>query len=858
MNSRIRFIVFTVLIVGLFFTLVIQLAKLTIVYGEEYAAMAAQLEEREISVSGARGSILDTNGLPLAYDQKAYNVQFLRDPMRYSESDRAYYTGIIIETIGIVERNGGTTVDTFAIRYDSEEDVYFFDWGQIADKYKARREESWRNNMYVSAKLDDEVTYALSPEETYLFLRRKYQLPSEMGYEEARKVLSIWQDVQLASWVAYEPIDIAYDVNIQTVAEVETHAVELDGMSIADSTVRIYPREDVAAHTIGYLGKIEGEEKLDEMTDLGYNVDDLIGVSGIEASMESFLSGNSAKRQGKSVVEIDNMAVVINELSSSEPTQGDNVVLTIDIALQLALEEALAKNVPAIKAEQIRLFNEDREKLLTKQKYADIKKIEDIDLAETGAAVVIDVNTGDVLAIGSYPSFDLNLFTGGIDFEVFKELNEDEVRTPLFNKAVSSRGTPGSIFKMVTGLGGLMEGELTLEEQIDDGGPYDKYSKPGERAPSCWTKYPSKHQDQTIVEGLKNSCNYFFFTVADRLGIGRLNDWGDKFGLTSLTGIEIPSEVQGYIGNQDILYDNELPINEQKAYIALLVKKRLVETILIISEERDVEYSDTVINDTADELLFLAGVEWTSTKDDPILRDERGIPMGDYVRGILNANLRVSNSIARMNSWDTDITSYLEQLRWDPIMTITTGIGQGLVQVTPIAVSRYVAAVVNGGVVYETHVVDKVIRQDGTVLFDQEPVVFSMLDAPEEYLNALKKGMKDVVEAGGTAERYFKDYEYKDIMGGKTGTAEVSLIDLENNSWFVCFAPYDNPEIAVVVYTPHGYSGGLSSLVAQDIITYYINDSLLVARQTIPQTNTLVPERNLMVPMDSEEEPDEE
>jgi penicillin-binding protein 2 len=135
------------------------------------------------------------------------------------------------------------------------------------------------------------------------------------------------------------------------------------------------------------------------------------------------------------------------------------------------------------------------------------------------------------------------------------------------------------------------------------------------------------------------------------------------------------------------------------------------------------------------------------------------------------------------------------------------------------------------------------------VLFDRAPVVFNTLDAPQEYLDAIKQGMKDVVETGGTAEKYFRDYKYKNDMGGKTGTAEVSLIDLENNSWFVCFAPYENPEIAVVVYTPHGYSGGLSSLVAQDIITYYIDDSKLVAKQTIPLTNALVPENNLLVPL---------
>ena len=165
-----------------------------------------------------------------------------------------------------------------------------------------------------------------------------------MGYEDARKVLSIWQDVQLSSWVAYKPVDVAYNVSIQTVAEIATYSAELEGMTIEDSTVRIYPRSRVAAHTIGYLGRITAEgwgtkEKPGPYMEMEYSIDDLVGIEGIEASMEAYLTGNSAERQGIWQVEVDNMAVVQNVLSSTEPLQGYNVMLTIDIPLQLALEE---------------------------------------------------------------------------------------------------------------------------------------------------------------------------------------------------------------------------------------------------------------------------------------------------------------------------------------------------------------------------------------------------------------------------------------------------------------------------------------------------------------------------------------
>ncbi|MGI5849193.1 MAG: penicillin-binding transpeptidase domain-containing protein [Christensenellales bacterium] len=829
-NIRNRFVVFGIFLIALFAIIFVQLIKLTLIDGDAYAAKSKTLTERKIAISGARGSILDRNGLPLAYDQKSYNVQFYRDPTKSTATDRAFYTNIIIQTIDIVEENGGKTIDTFVIRYEKEKGTFIFDWGDISESAKESREKNWRENMYVGSER--------TPEQIYLYLREKYQIPSEMGYDEARKILSIWQDVQLASWVAYKPVDVAYNVSKQTVADIETHRAELKGMSIAESTVRVYPKGAVAAHIIGYLGRITDEEELAELQNLGYRVDDLVGVEGIEETMESYLTGNSIERQGVKVVEIDNMAVVRNEISSTDPKQGNNVVLTIDIPLQLAVEKSLKENIPRIKSKQLDLYEKEKD-----GDYKDID-LKDINLAESGAAVVLDVSNGDVLAISSYPSFDLNLFSGGISFESYEALSKDPA-APLYNKAVSGRGTPGSIFKMVTGLGGLMENVLTLSEKIDDEGEYTKILLPNGHGPSCWQKNTSKHQGQTIVEGLQNSCNYFFFTVADRLGIELLNKWGEKFGLTGSTGIELPGEAIGQVGNQSILFDPTKSINQQKTYTAALVKNGqfgIVKLINGFAEALDVKYDDELVDETADELIYLAGIKWIADgTDSGILKDENGITMGHHVRKILSDRLQISEKRSRANKWDVEITNMLTQLQWSLYDTITTGIGQGYIQVTPIAVARYVASIANGGLVYETHVVDKVVDQDGTVVFDQQPVVSNTLDAPGNYLAAIKKGMGNVVNAeNGTATGYFKDFEYKDQIGGKTGTAEVSKIDLENNSWFVCFAPYDTPKIAVVVYVPHGYSGGLSSYVAQDIVKFYLDREKMVAEQTIPDSGSLV------------------
>lgn len=927
-NIRNRFLIFGVVFALLFSVLFVQLIKLTLVQGASFAGEMGKLSKRTVTESGARGSIFDRNGLPLAYDVKSYNVRFYKNPLKSSATDRAYYTRIIMDAIKIIERNGGKIIDTFAIKYNDETGGYYFDFGIKNEEAIAKREKNWLSNMYIPKSTK-------TPEQIYLYLRDKYQIPAEMGYVEARKILSIWQEVQLGTWVAYEPVTIAHNVNIQTVAEIETHTAELSGMSISEGTARIYPRGSLAAHIIGYVSPISGStldkygdpnitaddiaaarkllaspfygpiieqeygnisipdnagdlikcpgsltdfgftaSQLNDkkgLQDMGYSVEDYIGADGIEKSMEAYLTGNTAERQGMEKVEVDNMAIVRNILASKAPKQGYNVMLTIDVPLQQAVEESLAKNIPGrIRGEQLVVYDDKKDIDPKREGYKGID-IEDIKLADSGAAVVIDVNTGEILAMASYPSYDPNLFIQGMTEKEFIALGyDDKELAPLLNRAVTSRGTPGSIFKMVTGLGALMEGQTdpkkgtTLDERISCGYEYTAILAPNSnRGPRCWQKNSSKHARQTIVEGLMNSCDYYFYTLSERLGIAGLDKWGEKFGLTEKTGIELPNEVAGQIGNQQVLYDPTKSIYDQATSLPLLVKRGkqygLVTLLNSIAGQRGVQYNEKTISDTADALIRLAGITWTPDPNDRnILKDENGVAMGEHVRSVLSEKMNIPSKSSRGNGWDTQISSIINQLIWSPFMSITSGIGQGVVLVTPVAVARYVSAIVNGGTVYQAHVVDKVVDQSGQVVFDQQPEVYGTLGAPQEYLDKIMLGMGSVVnDANGTAAKYFKNFKYKYYIGGKTGTAEITSIDLENNSWFVCFAPYksadakenrdfkeydlpEKPEIAVVVYVPHGYSGGLSSYIAQDIVQFYLDREQQVAKQTIPKSGSLV------------------
>lgn len=791
------------------------LFNLTVIQGETYRAESDDNMTRTLTVSANRGSILDSSGVPLAYDKTSYNINFYRDPLRTGEKWRAIYTDIILQTIEILERNGNEVIDTFSIRRD-ENGAYYFYWGGITSESAiASRERLWRSNMSI-----DETATA---EEAFNTLRQRYMIPDELDYETAHKVLSIWQEVQNYAFKSYVPVVIAYDVDASTVAEITQRANDLEGMSAVQSYTRVYPRGALASHVVGYMSKVYSEEQLEELSEKGYSADALVGVSGVEATMEEYLTSNSGERMGKQVVEIDSRGKVTRVLSETEASPGYDVVLTIDADLQKKVEEALESNIQSINQTQQQIYNANLEKYQQKEQDRGGTATR---FAKTGAAIVMDVNTGQVLALASYPSYDPNLFTGGISEEDYATLN-DETTTPLFNKAISSRAEPGSIFKMVTGYAGLMEGAITPETTIDCQTEFSEIVTQG-RAPSCWQKDPSKHTDENIVKALKDSCNYYFYTVANNLGISKLNKWADIFGLTSQTGVELTGEVTSHVANQQVLYDNTKDIRtgqlNSKPYLVLeAVKKQLH----LFGTMRNVEYSDEQVETAATRIVQLVG----STTD-----------IGPAIRSILREELDIPESISYARRWHLTINSILYEITWNPIQTVITGIGQSVTAVTPIAVARYISAIANGGTVYQSTIIKRVVDQDGTVIQESDPKVVSTLGDRNGYLDLIREGMREVISAedGGTGADMFVGFPYVNDMAAKTGTAQVGTIDLENTAWFVAYTPIENAEIAVVIYIPNGYSGALAGQAARDIIGFYRDRQEQQENSTLPQPGELV------------------
>ncbi len=520
--------------------------------------------------------------------------------------------------------------------------------------------------------------------------------PGAFSPEDIRAVAGVLYELYLRAREVYQiPYLFAEDVDIDFISRVKE--LSLAGVVIEATTVRQY-HTAYAAHLLGRVGLMSEEEwatykDLDQDGDgvPDYQMDDTIGKEGIEKAFESYLRGTPGKR----ALERSTSGKVVSETWLTEPKPGDNVVLTIDLDLQMAVEDILANALPNLISKEV-----------------------------AGAScVVLDVNSAEVLASASYPTFRLATYSS--DYQT----NVENPLKPLFNRALQGTYAPGSTFKMVTAIAGLEEGIITPSTRILDEGRYTFY--PG-IAPQCWIyrQYHTTHGWQNVTAAIKNSCNYFFYDVGRQLGIQRLTDFASRFGLGQKTGLEL-SESQG----------------------------------------------------------VMAGPEYTQ---------------------------KVGGT-------------------WYDGNTLSVAIGQESSQFTPIQLANYIATLVNGGTRNSTHLLKEVKSSDfSQVLYTYQPQVLSTIEIQDKNLDAVKAGMLALTTEGSVA-KYFKDLGV--TVGAKTGSAQVSA-QTESNAVFVCFAPYDKPEVAVAIVVEHGGSGSELGAMAADILSCYF--SAQETREELLTENTLI------------------
>ena len=820
-----RYAAFLVVLFGIFVWLVSGLINLQLRQSEEFLEAAEDTRTKTIALRGKRGNISTSDSVIMAEDELIYNVTFQKDATDNSKEQYRQYTASILDTIRIVEKNGGAIAVSYVIERDPDTGDWRFNFGTgVSESVLETRERQWRSNNYLT-----NLSRYGTAEQCIERLRDRYQITDDISEEDMLKIMAIYSEMQMNIFNS-QPIVIARDVRYETVIEIETRSMMLPGMSIEIGTKRVYPRSNLASQIIGYTGAIPSRAMWLNLQAKGYSYNDTIGRDGIESSMEDWLTQNSSLRKGARVVERDQMSRVVRELSYTAPQDGNNVKLTLNAAYQQQAERCIASNVNSTRDLQ--------EKNLASESWLEANKTDihtrdwgkyPLALAEHGCLIVLDMQCR-VLALANYPTYDLNaLVAGGKDAMAIL----GDARNLLLNYGIHARGTPGSIFKMVTGMGALSTGELKITERISDMGYYTKYNQDLSTAPKCWIgkNYRWQHSNQTIVEGLTNSCNYFFYELSSRLGEERLYHYASLFGLTSKTGIDLPGEVRSVVGSQNTLYDPTKPVNEanQDTSLPIIVFNSIKTHLKNCGASRNIEYDDERLSVCAKRLMDMA-VNYNESD------------WLENMRTILMEELNMTKEMVYLQSVIGDTYNYMNDIKWGGGQTILTGIGQSVTVLTPIAVARYVCTVANNGYLYNVSLIDSITSPEGEILSQREPTLIHRLDHSDEYLPYIREGMKGVVDESGTAKKYFRNWPYQDQIAAKTGTAQVTSIDLENNAWFVCFVPYENPELAIACFIPNGYSGAESSIAPRNFIEWYMQQKDLRGVDILlPVGNSLAP-----------------
>lgn len=662
---RYNIILLGIYIIGII--LLVQLFNLQIVKGQEYRKQSNTRLTRETTIKAARGNICDRNGNKLVSTKMEFNLELYK-----TKIDNKTLNQTILDMINILDKNEDTYIDNLPIKVEP------FDFIGSDETI-----QSWKKT--------NKMQEDLSAEECFYKLKQKYEIIQE-NVQDARKIMGIRYEISSKGYSSTKTVELAKNISRTSMLEISEKNSNFPGINIVTVPTVAYNSGTLASHILGTVGKITQPE-LEEKTN--YDINDIIGKTGIQYVFEEYLKGKDGIKQIDMAVD----GTVTDEYTEKEAVSGSDVILTIDANLQKVAEEALKD---------------------------DIKKIASGGFAEksnanAGAVVVMNVKSGEVLALASYPDYEPQLFVEGISTEKYNEyVNSTE--KPLFNRAISGAYAPGSTFKMVTAIAGLETNKITPTEKINDIGVY-----PRGHHPVCWyyTSFHSGHGYLNVSEAIKHSCNYFFYELGYRMGIDTLSKYASYFGLGRKTGIELQGEAVG--------------------------------------------------------------------------------------------DLATREKVEKQNK------------EWYLADTLSAAIGQSYNNFTPVQMAKYISMLVNGGNPIDVSIVKNIINIDGQEVSKQEINEFvnkklNLQDEKVENLNMKKENIKAVLEgmrgvtseSGGTAYSTFKNFEIE--VGGKTGSAQTGN---GTNGWFVGFAPFDDPEIAVVVLVENGGHGGYTAEVAKKIIAEY-------------------------------------
>jgi penicillin-binding protein 2 len=495
---------------------------------------------------------------------------------------------------------------------------------------------------------------------------------------------------RFASMPQYQPIFLKEDITPDELQFIDAHRNELPELDTIMAHRRLYPRNGFMAHVIGYVGEVS-EDMLNQPQFELYNPGDVVGQSGVERQYNTLLMGQNGSRQAL----VDSHGREVGRLGETEAIPGKQLKLTIDIDLQIAAEEALA--------------------------------------GKNGAIVAMDPRTGEILAMVSGPTFDPNDFAVHVSHDQWNKLVTDPDK-PLLNKAIQAQLAPGSTFKVIMAVAGWQEGiAQTLHVNCNGGAEF--YG----RRFGCWQK--GGHGEVDLDKAIYQSCDVFFYTLAEKLGIDRIAKYATDLGLGQKTGIDLPNEVSGVMPSE----------------------------------------------------------EW-----------------------------KIKNF----------------KQKWFAGETISVGIGQGAIAITPVQLLRAVSAISMGGRMVVPHVINPTDVPPAYIEAQHYTEVKNVTIDPAGW-NAITDAMGKVLLPGGTAPS--ANIPGIDIAG-KTGSAQIVSLttrakfknadDLAQNGWFVGFTPRRNPDIVVCVLFQGGEHGRLAARLATQVIKAYVDKQRRTPQKMVEKPKT--------------------
>lgn len=655
------------IITVLLFAILLKLFSMQIVKGTDYLRQSIDKLTNSVEVPAPRGIIYDRNGRPLITNRVGFSVQVV-----YSDMPEDKLNDILLSTVYVLRENGDSPVDTLPISADD----YSFTYKSDDNKSAEKKTEEFKKKFDIPLSADGKKTLKK--------LAEKYGVDDRYNYKEIRIIVGMRYELETRGLGYGSPVTIASDVSMESVSVIKENSAYYSNINVVTSPFREYVHGNLAAHVLGRVGVIYQEE-YEMLKEQNYGMNDIIGKDGLEKFLEPYIKGtagriNQHRNIGSDALSPDEIAAI----------PGNDAILTIDYDLQKVAEEALEETIADIKR---------RGEASADKAGAD---------AGGGAVVAMDVRTGEILAIASYPNFSPATFD-----EDYDKLIKDEGK-PMFNRAISGTYEPGSVFKMLTAIAALEEKVIKPNETILDEGRYEHYGQ----FFNCWiwSQSHDTHGLQNVSDALGNSCNYYFYEVGKRLGETKIYEYAKKVGLGSRTGIEIEGEAAG----------------------------------VLASEEYKMEVFDQI---------------------------------------------------------------------WYPGDTLQMAIGQSFNVFTPVQIVNYIATVANGGTRYKPHLT-KAIRSSSTgeIIMEFKPEVIGKIEMSDSTYDAVTKGMF-YGSKEGTSSAVFADFPIN--VCSKTGSAQVSKGSA--NGVFATYAPYEDPQIAIVVVIENAGAGSSLAPIARKIYEKYFD-----------------------------------